>query len=199
MSIRKLFATRIYEANLGDEELLSELAVSIRHLATQDAEGRLWSQQFGYRGYCSCATANALHLKDGPFRRLAVWLSGEAAAFAQECAFELPRELQLERMWANILENDGHHRSHVHARSIITGTIFVEAAPDSGATCFEDPRLPLMMASPPRKNGAPEDLHSVVTVEPHRGLLLLWESWLRHEVLTGRGTQDRLSVTFDFT
>ena len=30
------------------------------------------------------------------------------------------------------------------------------------------------------------------------GLLLLWESWLRHEVLPGAAKADRLSISFNF-
>ena len=37
-----------------------------------------------------------------------------------------------------------------------------------------------------------------VTVEPRPGLLLMWESWLRHEVLAGTGKGERLSISFNF-
>jgi hypothetical protein len=37
-----------------------------------------------------------------------------------------------------------------------------------------------------------------VTVEARPGLLLLWESWLRHEVLPGRSRAERLSISFNF-
>ena len=48
-----------------------------------------------------------------------------------------------------------------------------------------------MMAAPSREE-------SFVIVEPRPGLLLLWESWLRHEVLPGRGRGERLSISFNF-
>jgi uncharacterized protein (TIGR02466 family) len=48
-----------------------------------------------------------------------------------------------------------------------------------------------MMAAPAR----PE---SFVTVQPEAGLLLIWESWLRHEVLPGDGKGERLSISFNF-
>ena len=70
--------------------------------------------------------------------------------------------------------------------------------PGSGAIRFEDPRLPLMMAAPPRRPDAPEELQPFVTVSPAPGLLLLWESWLRHEVLAGTAKGERLSVSFNF-
>jgi uncharacterized protein (TIGR02466 family) len=47
-----------------------------------------------------------------------------------------------------------------------------------------------MMAAPPRAN-------MFVTVEPRPGLLLMWESWLRHEVLPGAGKGERLSISFN--
>jgi len=47
------------------------------------------------------------------------------------------------------------------------------------------------MAAPPRED-------TFVTVEPRAGLLLLWESWLRHEVVAGAGKGDRLSISFNF-
>jgi uncharacterized protein (TIGR02466 family) len=55
-----------------------------------------------------------------------------------------------------------------------------------------------MMAAPTRRDDAPEELRSFVPIEPRPGLLLLWESWLRHEVLPGRGRGERLSISFNF-
>jgi uncharacterized protein (TIGR02466 family) len=55
-----------------------------------------------------------------------------------------------------------------------------------------------MMAAPMRRNDAPEELRPFVTIQPRPGLLLLWESWLRHEVLPGTGRDERLSISFNF-
>ncbi len=63
---------------------------------------------------------------------------------------------------------------------------------------FEDPRLSRMMAAPVRRDDAPEELRPFATVEPKPGLLLMWESWLRHEVLPGSAKADRLSISFNF-
>jgi uncharacterized protein (TIGR02466 family) len=53
------------------------------------------------------------------------------------------------------------------------------------------------MAAPPRRGDAPEALRSFVTVEPEPGAILLWESWLRHEVPMNRAKEDRISVSFN--
>jgi uncharacterized protein (TIGR02466 family) len=55
-----------------------------------------------------------------------------------------------------------------------------------------------MMAAPQRAKEAPDELQPFVTVEPRPGLLLMWESWLRHEVLPGSGRGERLSISFNF-
>ena len=191
MSVRSLFSTRLYEAEIDDEALLGDLAHSIRSLAADDEAGRRWSQEHRYAGYTSYASLNDLPKRDPSFADLAKVLTGHAAAFASECAFELARKPRLDSLWVNLLRGSGHHAGHIHPHSIISGTLYVEVPKGSGAIRFEDPRLPLMMAAPPRPD-------TFITVEPRPGLLLLWESWLRHEVLAGTGRGQRLSISFNF-
>jgi uncharacterized protein (TIGR02466 family) len=188
---RDLFVTRLYEAEIGDERLLGELAHSIRAFARDDEAGRRWSRDHRYAGYTSYASLNDLPKRDPAFAELAKLLTRHAAKFAQECAFDLPRKPRLDSLWANLLKSGGYHSGHIHPHSIISGTFYVAVPKGSGDIRFEDPRLPLMMAAPPRAD-------TFVTVRPRPGLLLMWESWLRHEVLPGSGKGERLSVSFNF-
>ena len=189
--MRSLFVTKLYEAELGDDALLGELAHSIRTLARDDEAGRRWSRDHRYAGYTSYASLNDLARRDPAFAALARSLTRHAVQFAQDCAFDLARKPRLDSLWANLLKAGGHHSGHIHPNSIISGTFYIEAPAGSGAIRFEDPRLPLMMASPPRAD-------RFVTVQPRAGLLLMWESWLRHEVLPGTGRGERLSISFNF-
>jgi uncharacterized protein (TIGR02466 family) len=188
---RSLFATQLYEADVADERLLDDLAHSIRALARDDEAGRRWSNEHHYAGYTSYASLNDLPKRDPAFSDLAKLLTRHAATFAAECGFDLGRKPKLDSLWANLLKSGGQHSGHIHPHSMISGTLYVEVPKGSGAIRFEDPRLPLMMAAPPRDD-------SFVTVEPRPGLLLLWESWLRHEVLAGTGKGERLSISFNF-
>ncbi len=198
MPTRSLFPTLLYEVELDDDRLLDALAHSIRSLAEDDEAGRRWSRDHGYAGYTSYASLNDLPKRDPDFMALAKMLTRHAAEFAEECAFDLPRKPRLDSLWVNLLKGTGHHSAHIHPHSIISGTLYVEVPKDAGAIRFEDPRLPLMMAAPTRQREAPEKMRPFVTVEPRRGLLLLWESWLRHEVLPGTGRGERLSISFNF-
>jgi uncharacterized protein (TIGR02466 family) len=195
---RLLFATMLYEAELGDAALLADLAHSIRSFAKDDEAGRGWSKEHRYAGYTSYASLNDLPKRDPAFGALAKLLARHATKFAEECAFDLPRKPRLDSLWVNLLKSGGHHSGHIHPHSIISGTLYVEVPAQSGAIRFEDPRLPLMMAAPPRRKDAPEELQPFVTIQPRPALLLMWESWLRHEVLPGTGRGERLSISFNF-
>lgn len=195
---RALFVTRLYESEIADEELLAELSHSIRSLAEDDEAGQRWSKEHNYAGYTSYASLNDLPRRDPAIGDLARLLTKHAAQFANDCAFDLPRKPKLDSLWVNLLRGSGHHSGHIHPHSIISGTLYVEVPKGSGAIRFEDPRLPLMMAAPTRRPNAPEELQPFVAVQPRPGLLLLWESWLRHEVLPGTGRGERLGISFNF-
>jgi uncharacterized protein (TIGR02466 family) len=192
MAVQSLFPTLLYDAEIGDPALLAELAHSIRTLSRDDAAGIGWSRDKSYRGYTSYASLNDLPRRDPAFADLAKLLVRHAGMFAEAAAFGLNRTPRLDSLWVNLLKSGGNHSGHIHPHAIISGTFYVEVPPASGAIRFEDPRLPLMMAAPPRED-------SFVTVSPRPGLLLLWESWLRHEVLAGAGKGERLSISFNFS
>ena len=191
MTVRSLFATKLYEAELGDDRLRADLAYSVRSLAVDDQAGQRWSREHHYAGYTSYASLNDLPRRDPAFAELAKLLTKHASKFADECAFDLKQKPRLDSLWVNSLKAGGHHAGHIHPHSIISGTLYVEVPAGAGAIRFEDPRLPLMMAAPSRAD-------TFVTVQPRAGLLLLWESWLRHEVLPGAGRGERLSISFNF-
>jgi uncharacterized protein (TIGR02466 family) len=198
MTVRSLFVTQLYEAELGDPALLDELAHSIRTFAADDQAGRRWSRDKGYKGYTSYASLNDLPRRDPAFAALAKVLTKHAAMFAADLAFDLARKPRLDSLWVNLLKPGAHHTSHLHPHSILSGTLYVDVPEGSGSIRFEDPRSGLMMAAPPRRADARDELQPFATVVPRRGLLLLWESWLRHEVLPGTARADRLSISFNF-
>jgi uncharacterized protein (TIGR02466 family) len=196
MPTRSLFATSLYEADAADDAMLAELGHSIRTLAQDDSAGRRWAREHRYPGYTSYASLNDLPKRDPAFADLARLLGKHAAGFTRELGWSV--RPKLDSLWVNLLKNGGSHSGHIHPHSILSGTFYVAVPRGSGAIRFEDPRLGLMMAAPTRVPDAPEALRPFVTVEPRSGLLLMWESWLRHEVLAGSGRGERLSISFNF-
>ena len=196
MTLRPLFVTQIYEATLTTnrsfENFNGEILEACQMLATEDRAGRAWCREHGYGGYTSYASLDDLPQRMSVFGDLKTMLDRHAKTFAQDLSLDLGGgKLRMDSLWVNILKPGAAHSGHIHPHSVISGTLYVEVPKGSGAIRFEDPRLPLMMAAPSR----PE---TFVTIEPRPGLLLMWESWLRHEVLPGIGKGDRLSVSFNF-
>ena len=197
MAIRPLFVTRLYEDSFDDPAFVETLAHSCRTLAADDAAGRAWSKERGYPGYPSYAALDDLPVRDPGFAALKRRLDRHVARFADACFFDLGRRPRLDSLWVNVMTGGGHS-GHIHPHSIVSGTVYVAVPPGAGGLKLEDPRLPLMMAAPRRRADAPEDGRSVVYVEPQAGTVLLWESWLRHEVPAGRGRGERISISFNY-
>jgi uncharacterized protein (TIGR02466 family) len=55
-----------------------------------------------------------------------------------------------------------------------------------------------MMAAPAKLATAGEGGGSFVYLAPRAGDVLLWESWLRHEVVGGTAKKQRISVSFNY-
>ncbi len=199
MAIQMLFPTPLWRSALDDAGLLADLAHSCRAIAADDGAGRRWSRDHAYRGYTSYASLNDLPARDPAFADLARWLVRQAQAFAAAAHLDMGgRKPRIDSLWINILKPGGGHSGHIHPHSTISGTLYVEVPAGAGAIRFEDPRLPMLMHAPPRHPDAPPEQRHFVHVEPAAGTLLLWESWLRHEVMTSAAKADRISISFNF-
>ena len=203
-TIRDLFVTRVYEGSLAEERGFSdfnaELEEACRMLAAEDGAGRAWCRANGYGGYTSYASLDDLPRRATVFGDLKKRLDRHAVAFAESLDFDLGERgrLALDSLWVNVLRPGATHTGHIHPHSVISGTVYVNVPPGAGALRLEDPRLPMMMAAPRRRSEAPEGLRTFVTLIPAVGTVYLWESWLRHEVLTGAAKAPRISLSFNY-
>jgi len=191
-----LFVTRLYRGRIAVPDGLEGTCLGI---AAEDQAGQRWSRDHGYGGYTSYASLNDLTCRASIFDGLERAIARHVSAFARELQFDLGgRKLALDSLWINVMEKGAVHTPHIHPHSVISGTYYVTVPPRSGAIRFEDPRLPMMMAAPPRKKTARPENRSFVDVEPKQGMLLLWESWLRHGVEPNGARGKRISASFNY-
>jgi uncharacterized protein (TIGR02466 family) len=201
--VRQLFVTSVYEASLaGATDFAAfngELEAACRMMAAEDRAGRAWSRAHGFGGYTSYASLADLVTRATAFAVLKRRLAGHVRAFASDLRLDLGRRtLVLDSLWVSLLRRGAPHGGHVHPLSVISGTYYVAVPAGAGGLRFEDPRQPLMMAAPPSKADAGEAHSRYVTFAPRIGDILLWESWLRHEVVSGTAKADRISVSFNY-
>ena len=198
MTVRNLFATPFYEGALDDADLVAELDHSCRSLAHDDRAGRAWARENDYNGYTSYASLTDLPARDPVFADLRRILDRHVRAFA-DAAHMAVRKPKLDSLWVNVLKPGAGHSGHIHPHSIISGTVYVAVPLGAGRLKLEDPRLPLLMAAPPRRDDAPVEARTFFYAEPTAGTIFLWESWLRHEVTTGSAKSERISISFNYS
>lgn len=201
-AIETLFVTRIYRSEIASgpgKRLVADLDAACRSIAEDDTAGRRWCKENGYSGYTSYASLTDLSTRCPEFADLEAELNRHVAHFARDLDFDLGgRRLVIDSLWINVLPEGGYHTAHIHPHSVISGTFYVAVPKGAAALKFEDPRLAQMMAAPPRKASVRRELMPFASIEPKAGTVLLWESWLRHEVPVNRAKSERISVSFNY-
>lgn len=200
--INSLFVTRLYHAKLselGKRIDAVEFETTCLSIAEDDEAGQDWCEANDFPGYTSYASLDDLPWRFPIFKDLVKALDKHVAEFAKDLEFDLDgKKLKLNALWINILPEGGIHTSHLHPHSVISGTTYVAMPEGASAIKFEDPRHAMMMAAPMRNADAREEMRSFIYVEPEVGDVLLWESWLKHEVPMNMAEEDRISVSFNY-
>ncbi len=99
----------------------------------------------------------------------------------------------------NKVGKDSTHLLHSHPGSIISGCFYLKTSKDSPPLIFKDPRdyYKYIYYRPVFGNNTPYSLfpeHSVVVED---GLIMLWPSWLEHEVPLSVSDEDRITIAFN--
>jgi uncharacterized protein (TIGR02466 family) len=202
MPVRAWFPTLIYCEPLrktGLARLNDELADECARLREYDAPGRRWSEKNYPGGYTSYATLNELHRFSSTFTDLEKQIARHVRAFARALALDLRgREIRMTDCWANLMPPTAAHGLHLHPLAFISGIYYVRTPPGCPGLKFEDPRLDRFMAAPPKLATARPAHRTHTTYPAEAGNLILFESWLRHEVPANRVDAERISISFNY-
>ncbi|ESQ80329.1 hypothetical protein AEYBE204_03445 [Asticcacaulis sp. YBE204] len=201
-SLTPLFVTEVYRTELAGtsaDSLITRLEQACLRLAAEDTKGQAWSEAQGYLGYTSYESIVDPTKIDPDFAELKDLLDVQALIFAKLLELDLRGKTpRLAAVWINILEPHGFHGGHIHPHSMFSGTIYISVPEGASALQFEDPRLGFMMHAPERLPTARPYRQIMAPMAPARGTLLLWESWLRHEVPVNRAKSKRISISFNY-
>ena len=202
MTTHRLFPTLIYRAPLkaGSLARFNQTLLDEAHaMALDDHVGRRWSARHYLGGYTSYGSLAQLHRISSTFAALERAMAPHVRRFARELAYDMRgRALVMTDCWVNVMPARTVHSLHLHPLSFVSGTYYVQTPPGSSALKFEDPRLSKMMAVPPRQAKAPKAMRSFVEFPAEAGTLILFESWLRHEVPPGEVDGERISISFNY-
>ncbi|MGA2187066.1 MAG: TIGR02466 family protein [Steroidobacteraceae bacterium] len=194
MSVRALFPTLVYTSALqrtSPRELNRQLLKEARQLREDDSAGRRWSARNYPGGYTSYGSCHRLQRVSPTFAALERKLDRHVKAYAAALDWDLAgRGLAMTDCWVNIMGRQAAHGLHLHPISTVSGTYYVQVPAGAPGIKLEDPRLDRFMAAPPRR--------AWITIPASAGHLVVFESWLRHEVVPHRAAAERVSVSFNY-
>mgnify|MGYP006077592573 FL=1 len=200
--IQTLFPTQILTAPVSParSHLLKDLKKDILKISEIDQDGQEWSEKNYLFGYTSYGSMDQLHLFSSSFGDLKKKIDKNIATYVKELGWDIsPSELRLSKMWANVMPRGTIHTGHIHPLSVISGTVYVSLPKKNiPALKFEDPRFTQMMATPPKKKNVPIKNLNFFNYVPKEGEVVLFESWLRHEVVQNNSDDLRISISFNY-
>lgn len=202
MAVRNFFPTRVYGAPLQrqpwktfNDRLLQECL----QLREDDVAGRKWSAKNYPGGFTSYGSVSRMQQISPTFARLEKLIDRHVRKYAAVLELDLEqRPLGMTDCWVNIMPRHVTHSLHIHPLSTISGTYYVQVPRGSPGLKFEDPRLDRFMAAPPRKADCTPESRTWVMMPAAPGDLLLFESWLRHEVVANPVDRERISISFNY-
>jgi len=202
MPTQSLFPTLIYTARLpatGWRTFNQQLLRECRQLQHDDVAGQRWSAKSYPGGYTSYNSVHRMQQISPTFALLERKLNRQVKTFARALELDLDgRELSMTDCWVNIMPQGVVHSLHLHPLATISGTYFVQTPKGSSALKFEDPRLDRFMAAPPKRSDCKPENRPWFTVAAEAGKLVLFESWLRHEVAPNPAKTERISISFNY-
>ncbi len=202
MTIRAWFPTLVYDAPLlssGGRAFADTLLAECRRVREDDVEGRRWCRKNYPDGYTSYASMNRLQKGFSTFMELERRVTRHVLWFARRLEMELGEaSLRMTTCWVNVMPRHAIHSLHLHPLSVISGTYYVKTPRGCSRLRFEDPRLDRFMAAPPRRPGCRPANRQHVTYPVETGRVILFESWLRHEVSSNTASSERVSVSFNY-
>lgn len=200
----QLWPTRIDFSPVASASVIrrlnKELLRDIVQIRAMDGQGQSWSRENYVGGYTSYSSIDNVHLRFAPFMELKKWIDKKVKHYVSAQKWDLDsHKLKMDTCWINVMPALCHHSLHLHPNSTVSGTYYVQVPKGSGLFKLEDPRLGLMMSAPAKKASAPAAEQAFYSIQPKPGHVVLFESWLRHEVTANRGQGLRVSISFNYS
>jgi len=104
--------------------------------------------------------------------------------------------LEITGCWANISPPGDGHRPHTHPNNYLSGVYYVQTQAGADTISFDDPRPQTNIIAPATTEITDENAGQI-HVTTREGLLVLFPSWLQHQVPPNKSPHDRISIAFN--
>ena len=106
-------------------------------------------------------------------------------------------EPDLTGLWAMINGPGSYNKLHSHPHNYLSGAFYLQVPENSGKLTFHDPRPQSEVLAPPFKQDQSIHLAPRVGWLPKVNDLLIFPSWLNHEVEINNSKEDRIMLSFN--
>ena len=198
MSLKIIFATGVFEETHKELAEKAKAVFNDVHLAGSRPGFVTSLAEYGTTGRAvidrNYSPENTLIIKE-----IEETILKEANRFFRSAGYTYDKdryEFRVANLWFNEMESGSNHPKHAHYGSVLSGCFYVEVPPNSGGITFYGP-----LARIDKADLRVEDytiFNSISwTILPEAGNMLLWESYLQHEVPTSVFIGKRRSIAFD--
>lgn len=186
--IRGLFPTPLFSGKLSDLSLCDSIEKELYRLRT--AGHGSWEAE-------NWVSEDRLHEMDAfmPLSQLVLQETGAVLNFLHtKCDGHY-----ITNMWANITNPNHRHPVHLHPNALLSGVLYIKTPKNCGPIGFIDPR-PAARVFEPNYETYNEWNSGRVMMQPEKGVMYIWPSWLTHGVdrgFTEEKDADRIVVAFN--
>ena len=186
MDVLNLFTQPVASFKLKED--LQKLEKFCLNLKDRHPPGLSFSNRGGFH-------SDYLNLKDKHLQSFIIALTKSYSEYAKLFNFKNP--LNILGLWANINEYKDSNAIHYHPDSLISGVFYVKAKNNSGSIQFYNQDIVNHCIKPSHISKYNELNSSTWGLEPEENTLLLFPSWLKHEVLPNLSALTRISISFN--
>ncbi len=187
-----LFPSMVWYADIEGASEMNEALVAHISEIRKTLKSTKRSNEMGWH------SPTNLHLDKG-FAELCDCITGMSQTIAASMNTQANRRLAIESFWVNINPKFAYNALHDHPQSTLSGVYYVRASDEAGCLRFRDPRAGKRMSPWPVDPDAQKDQRhwDRVNYKPLPGRLIMFPSWLEHDVEPNMSDEERISISFN--
>ena len=188
MNIENAFSSPIVSDYLEyiDNEKLKQYAYELK----SSSDGR---EKSNFQGWQSTDIDNS----NTEIKKLSHEITQRITFLYQEFGLKTPADIFISNMWINVNPLGGFNRPHVHPQSIFSGVYYIDGDESNGSIVFKHPAINHQYHINNEIAEFTNFTSSVYRIEPVKGKLVIFPSWLEHYVEPNPKSLDRISISFN--
>ena len=125
-------------------------------------------------------------------------INGRLEALRSTLHFRDDLDLRVESMWVNVNHPYSYNAPHTHPNSYMSGVYYVKVPKNSGDLVLKHPSNLQSIFTPSGVIKSYNEYNcSKWNITPEAGKLIMFPSWIEHEVAQNLSGEDRLSIAFN--